>query len=263
MDLGIRGKVALVAASSRGLGRASAEALAAEGVDLVLCARGEDALRGTAEDIRRASGVRVVDVVADVATEQGIARVLSAADREFARVDILVTNGGGPPAGPFETHARDAWDAAVRGTLTSVVELVRGVLPGMREQRWGRIVNVTSIAVKQPVDNLILSNSVRAAVTGFARTLANEVAPHGITVNNVMPGFTRTARVEELAARTASLQGTTRDEAFAAWEKQIPMNRLGDPAEFGAMVAFLCSTLASYTTGASIPVDGGWIKSLL
>ena len=263
MDLGIRGKVALVAASSRGLGRASAAALAAEGVDLVLCARGEQALRDAAADIRRSTGARVVDVVADVATKTGIDAVLSAAEREFGRVDILVTNGGGPPAGPFESHAPDAWDAAVRGTLTSVVELVRGVLPGMRERRWGRIVNVTSIAVKQPVDGLILSNSVRAAVTGFARTLANEVAPLGITVNNVMPGYTRTARVEELADRSATLKGTTRDAAFAAWESQIPMGRLGEPAEFGAMVAFLCSTHASYTTGASIPVDGGWIKSLL
>ena len=222
MDFGIRGKVALVAASSRGLGRSTAEALAAE----------------------------------------GIARVLDAA-RELGPVEILVTNGGGPPAGPFESHTTAAWDAAVRGTLSSVVELVRGVLPGMRERNWGRIVNITSIAVKQPVDNLILSNSVRAAVTGFARTLANEVAPHGITVNNVMPGFTRTARVEELAERTAALKGTTPEAAYAAWESQIPMGRLGESAEFGAMVCFLCSTHASYTTGASIPVDGGWIRSLL
>ena len=263
MDLGIRGKVALVAASSRGLGRASAQALAAEGAELVLCARGEDALQATADEIRRATGVTVVDVVADLSTANGIGDVLQAAERAFGRVDILVTNGGGPPAGPFESHAREAWDAAVRTNLTSVVELVRGVLPGMRERRWGRIVNVTSIAVKQPVDNLILSNSVRAAVTGFARTLANEVAPHGITVNNVMPGYTRTDRVEELATRTADLQGTTREAAFGAWESQIPMGRLGEPAEFGAMVAFLCSSLASYTTGASIPVDGGWIRSLL
>jgi 3-oxoacyl-[acyl-carrier protein] reductase len=263
VDLGIRGKVALVAASSRGLGRATAEALAAEGVDLVLCARGEAALRATAEDIRRTAGVRVVDVAADVATRAGIEAVLAAAERELGRVDILVTNAGGPPAGPFETHSPEAWDAAVRTNLTSVVELVRGVLPGMRERRWGRIVNVTSIAVKQPVDNLILSNSVRAAVTGFARTLANEVAPFGITVNNVMPGYTRTARVEELATRTATLKGTTSDAAFAAWESQIPMGRLGEPAEFGAMVSFLCSAHASYTTGASIPVDGGWIRSLL
>jgi 3-oxoacyl-[acyl-carrier protein] reductase len=263
MDYGIRGKVALVAASSRGLGRASAEALAAEGVELVMCARGEDGLQSAADDIRGAWGIRVEAVAADVATPEGIASVLAAAERAFGRVDILVTNGGGPPAGPFESHAPEAWDAAVRANLTSVVELVRGVLPGMRERRWGRIVNVTSIAVKQPVDNLILSNSVRAAVTGFARTLANEVAPHGITVNNVMPGYTRTARVEELATRTAELKGTAREAAFAAWEQQIPMGRLGEPAEFGAMVAFLCSAHASYTTGASIPVDGGWIRGLL
>lgn len=263
MDFGIRGKVALVAASSRGLGRATADALAAEGVNLVLCARGAAALDETADALRRAHGGRVEAVACDVATPAGIAAVLATAERAFGRVDILVTNGGGPPAGPFEQHGPEAWDAAVRTNLTSVVELARGVLPGMRARRWGRIVNVTSIAVKQPVDNLILSNSVRAAVTGFARTLANEVAPDGITVNNVMPGYTRTARVEALAARTAELQGTAPDAAYAAWEAQIPMRRLGEPAEFGAMVAFLCSVHASYTTGASIPVDGGWIRGLL
>src|SRR5512140_168996 len=263
MDLGIRGKIALVAASSRGLGRASAEALAAEGVELVLCARGEAALRATAEDIRRNAGVRVVDVVADVATQAGFDAVLSAADREFGRVDILVTNGGGPPAGPFETHALAAWDAAVRANLTSVVELVRGVLPGMRERRWGRIVNVTSIAVKQPVDNLILSNSIRAAVTGFARTLSNEVATDGITVNNILPGYTRTERVEELADATAKKENLTRADILSRFEQQIPMRRLGEPKEFAALAAFLASERASYITGQSIAVDGGWIKSVL
>jgi len=263
MDLGIRGKVALVAASSRGLGRAVAEELAAEGVDLVLCARGEEALRETAGALRRTASVRVVDVVADVAEPAGVERVVGAATRELGRVDILVTNSGGPPAGPFESHSADAWRDAVRGTLDSVVSLTRAVLPGMKERRWGRIINVTSIAVKQPVDNLILSNSVRAAVTGFARTLANEVAPFGITVNNVMPGYTRTQRVDELAERNAALRGTTPEAERALWEHQIPMNRLGEPREFGAMVAFLASARASYTTGASIPVDGGWIRALL
>ena len=262
MDLGIRGRVALVAASSRGLGRATAEALGAEGVDLVLCARGADALRETAEAIRRAHGVRVVDVVADVADLAGIARVVEGAGA-LGPIDILVTNAGGPPAGPFEHHAPEAWAEAVRTNLVSVVELVRAVLPGMKARRWGRIVNVTSIAVKQPVDNLILSNSVRAAVTGFARTLANEVAPFGVTVNNVMPGYTRTGRVDALAERNAALRGTAPADERAVWEQQIPMGRLGEPAEFGAMVAFLCSQHASYTTGASIPVDGGWIRSLL
>ena len=263
MDLGIAGKVALVAASSRGLGRAVAEELGAAGVDLVLCARGEAALRETASAIRTSAKVRVVDVVADVASPDDVNRVAAVAQREFGRVDILVTNSGGPPAGPFESHSPQAWETAVRNTLASAVNLTRAVLPGMKERRWGRIINITSIAVKQPVDNLILSNSLRAAVTGFARTLANEVAPFGITVNNVMPGYTRTQRVEELAERNASLRNTSVSAERAVWESQIPMGRLGEPREFAAMVAFLASERASYTTGASIPVDGGWIRALV
>lgn len=263
MDLGLAGKVALVAAASRGLGRAVAEELAREGAQLVICARGDGALREAAERIRGETGARVVAVVADVSEPAGITRVIAAAMEAFGRVDVLVTNAGGPPAGPFENHSPEAWEAAVRQNLTSVVELTRAVLPGMRERRWGRIINVTSIAVKQPVDNLILSNSIRAAVTGFARTLANEVAAHGITVNNVMPGYTRTQRVDDLAARTAELRGTSAADERAVWEGQIPMARLGEPSEFAAMVAFLASERASYTTGASIPVDGGWIRGLL
>ena len=263
MDLGLTGKIALVAAASRGLGRAVAEELAREGASLVICARGADALRETADAIRSATAVHVVDVVADLSEPAGVARVVEHALAEFGRVDVLVTNGGGPPAGPFESHSAAAWQMAVRQNLDSVVELTRAVLPGMKERRWGRIINVTSIAVKQPVDNLILSNSIRAAVTGFARTLANEVASFGITVNNVMPGYTRTQRVEDLAEHNASLHGTTPGVERTKWESQIPMGRLGDPAEFAAMVAFLASERASYTTGASIPVDGGWIRGLL
>ena len=261
MDLGLTGKVALVAASSKGLGRAVAEALAAEGCDLFLCARGKDALDATASVIRAASKRRVVALAADLSDD--VSQVAAAAMHEFGRVDVLVTNGGGPPAGPFESHSADAWHAAVRQTLDSVVELTRAVLPGMKERRWGRIINITSIAVKQPVDNLILSNSVRAAVTGFARTLANEVASSGITVNNVMPGYTRTDRITSLAAKNAELRGTTPEEQLAIFEKQIPMGRLGEPREFAAMVAFLASEQASYVTGQSIAVDGGWIRSLL
>ena len=263
MDLGLRGKVALVAASSRGLGRAVAEELAREGASVVVCARSRDALSATAHSIRSETGARVVDVVADLTQPGDVARVEETTLRELGRIDILVTNTGGPPAGPFESHSAEAWDVAIRQNLLSVVELCRAALPGMKERRWGRIINVTSIAVKQPVDNLILSNSVRAAVTGFARTLANEVAAYGITVNNVMPGYTRTQRVEELAQRNAELRGTSAADEQAAWERQIPMGRLGEPAEFGAMVAFLASERASYTTGASIPVDGGWIRGLL
>jgi 3-oxoacyl-[acyl-carrier protein] reductase len=263
MDLGLSGKVALVAASSRGLGRAVAEELAREGAHLVMCARGADALREAAEQIRAATGARVEHVEADLGDAAARERVVAAAMQAFGRVDILVTNGGGPPAGPFEAHDAAAWAEAVRQNLTSVVELTRAVLPGMKSRRWGRIINVTSIAVKQPVDNLILSNSVRAAVTGFARTLANEVAPFNITVNNVMPGYTRTQRVVDLAARNATLRDSTPEAEQRVWEQQIPMGRLGEPAEFAAMVAFLASERASYTTGASIPVDGGWIKAVL
>jgi 3-oxoacyl-[acyl-carrier protein] reductase len=263
MDLGLRDKVALVAASSRGLGRAVAEELAREGMSLVLCARGADALRETAESIRADTGARVVEVAADVSVAGGRARLMAAVAEHFGRVDVLVNNSGGPPAGPFETHAPEAWSEAIRQNLDSVVELTRAVLPGMKERRWGRIINVTSIAVKQPVDNLILSNAVRAAVTGFARTLANEVAPFGVTVNCVMPGYTRTQRVLDLATRNAAQHGTSVEAEQRVWQTQIPMGRLGEPAEFGAMVAFLASERASYTTGASIPVDGGWIRALV
>src|SRR4051812_49220482 len=173
MDLGIRDKVALVAASSKGLGRAIAEELAAEGANLVMCARGEEALTAAAKSIRDRSGVTVVDVAADVSEQSGLDRVTRAAIDKFGRVDILVNNSGGPPSGPFESYTPEMWEAATRLLLYSVVGLTRAVLPGMKERKWGRVLNVTSIAVKQPVEGLMLSNSLRAAVTGFARTLAN------------------------------------------------------------------------------------------
>ena len=263
MDLGIRGKVALVSASSRGLGRAIAEELAAEGANLVVCARGEDALSKAADEIRTRSGVEVVAVAADVSEPAGLERVASTALEKFGRVDILVTNSGGPPSGPFESLSAEAWDSAVRLLLTSAVGLARAVLPGMKERRWGRILNVTSIAVKQPIEGLMLSNSLRAAVTGFARSLANEVAPFNVTVNNLMPGYTRTDRVEQLARASAGRSGGSTKDTFAKWEKEIPMGRLGEPRELAALAAFLASERASYITGSSIAVDGGWIRSLL
>ncbi len=262
MDLGLTGKVALVAGSSRGLGRAIAEGLAAEGASLVLCARREDSLQEAHRAIEERGG-RVVAVAADLAEPAQVERVVEAGMREFGRIDILVTNAGGPPAGPFEQHSPEAWDRAVQLTLGSVLNLTRAVLPGMKERRWGRILNVTSIAVKQPVEGLILSNSVRAAVTGFARTLANEIAPWGITVNNVLPGYTRTERLDELAAANSKAKGISQEDARAAWEAQIPMGRLGEPREFAALVAFLASERASYITGTSITVDGGWVRGLL
>lgn len=263
MELGLRGKVALVCASSKGLGRAIAEEFAAEGASLVVCARGEDALRQTAEAIRKSSGVKVVDVSADVSTQAGIDTVTKTALDKFGRVDILVTNSGGPPSGPFESYTPEMWESATRLLLMSAVGLARAVLPGMKERKWGRILNVTSIAVKQPIEGLMLSNSLRAAVTGFARSLANEVAPFNVTVNNMMPGYTRTDRMDQLARAAGERSGVSPKEAFSKWEKEIPMGRLGEPREFAALAAFLASERASYITGSSIAVDGGWIRSLL
>lgn len=272
MDLGLRGRNAFVAASSRGLGRAIALELAREGASVFMCARGADALREAAREIaeqteeaRAASGAVVSAATADLATLDGLRSAADAALQRLGRIDILVTNAGGPPAGVFESHDWNAWQRAVDLTLRSAVELTRRFLPAMRERGWGRVIHVTSIAVKQPVDNLILSNAVRSAVTGFARTLANEVATDGVTVNCILPGYTRTERVEELADATAAKEGggKTRADILARFESQIPMRRLGEPEEFAALAAFLASDRASYITGQSMAVDGGWIRGLL
>ena len=263
MDLGIAGKVALVAASSKGLGKAVAEELAAEGASLVLCARGEAALKATAAAIERAHRVPVLAVTADVGVTGEAARVVHAGIARFGRIDILLTNSGGPPAGPFESLDHKAWADAAALLLHSAVEFCQGVLPGMKERRWGRILNVTSIAAKQPVDNLMLSNSLRSAVTGFARTLATEVAGYGVTVNNLLPGFTRTERMVELSEVTAARDGITTDAALARFTASVPMGRMGEPREFAALAAFLASERASYITGQSMAVDGGWIRALL
>jgi 3-oxoacyl-[acyl-carrier protein] reductase len=237
--------------------------MAAEGADLVICARGADALREAADSIARATGRPVVAEVADVSKPADVERLVARATQQFGRVDVLVTNAAGPPAGLFESLTSAMWEEATRLTLGSTLELTRAVLPGMKTRHWGRIINITSIAVKQPVDGLMLSNSVRAAVTGFARTLANEVAPFGVTVNNALPGYTRTERLEDLARANAERAGTTPEAARQQWEAEIPMRRLGEPREFAALVAFLASERASYITGQSIAVDGGWIRGLL
>ena len=262
MDLGLKDKVALVAAGSRGLGRAVAEELATEGASLVLCARDANILAQTTASIADQTGAHVLGVPADVTDARQVKQLVASGIERFGRIDILVTNAGGPPAGRFDQLTQEQWEQATRLTLYSAVNLAREVLPGMRTRRWGRILNITSIAVKQPVENLLLSNSLRAALTGFARTLANEVATEGITVNNILPGYTRTERLEELAGMMAEKQGISADQFRAHWEAEIPMRRLGEPREFAALAAFLVSERASYITGTSIPVDGGWIKSL-
>lgn len=263
MDLGLKDKVALVAAASKGLGRAVAHELAAEGARLAICSRDARVLEATAREIVTATGAEVFAQAADVSDLHSLGSFVDAALARFGRVDVLVTNSGGPPPGRFESLDAAMWQRATELTLFAPVEFARRLLPGMRERKWGRILNVTSIAVKQPIDNLMLSNSLRAAVTGWARTLANEVAKDGVTVNNLMPGYTRTERVEELANAVAKREGITAGEATARWEREIPMGRLADAREFAALAAFLASERASYITGTSIPVDGGWIRALL
>ncbi len=263
MDLGLKDKVALVAASSTGLGRAVAEELAAEGASLILCARDPATLAETAAAIADKSGAHVLAVPADVTQVDQITRLVDSGAARFGRIDILITNAGGPPTGKFDQLTREQWEEAMRLTLFSAIELTRQVLPGMRQRRWGRILNITSIAVKQPIDSLMLSNSLRAGLTGFARTLANEVAAEGVTVNNIMPGYTRTERVEHLAQELGAREGISPAEFRARWEQEIPMRRLGEPSEFAALATFLVSERAGYITGTSIQIDGGWIRSLL
>lgn len=257
MNLALDARVALVAASSKGLGRAVAGALASEGATVLINARSRSALDEACAAIGRAGG-RVHGIQGDVALAADRDRIISEAVAIAGRVDILVTNSGGPPAGAFDRLAPESWDQAYALLLASTVGLVRGVLPGMRERRWGRILTITSIAARRPVDGLMLSNSLRAAVAGFARALANEVAADGVTVNNLLPGYTRTERVEDLARQMASAEGIEAAAITARWEAAIPMRRLGEPREFGALAAFLASDLASYITGQSIAVDGGW-----
>lgn len=262
MDLGLREKVALVVAGSRGLGRAVAEELAAEGASIIICARDEKVLTETAAAIASEFNAHVLAIPADVESSDDIKRVVQSAIDRFGRIDILVTNAGGPPAGRIDQITQEQWEHATRMTLFSVIEFARLVVPGMKERGWGRILNITSICVKQPVENLVLSNTLRAGVTGFARTLANEVGADGITVNNILPGYTRTERFEQLAAMIAEKQSVSAEEFKQQWANENPLKRLGEPREFAALAAFLVSERASFITGTSIPVDGGWIRSL-
>lgn len=253
MDLGLTGKKALVMASSKGLGKAVALELAKEGAHVLICGRNEADLIATKKEIEQHSKASVFYAVGDVSTSSGRESILSAADAHLGTVDILVTNSGGPPFGNFENHTEEAWQQAYRLLLESTVGMINGVLPGMKEQRWGRIVSITSQAVKQPVEGLVLSNSVRASVVGLMKTLANELGPFNITVNNVMPGYTQTERLESLMEKNPTLHEVT---------EEIPLRRIGQPNEFAAAVTFLASQKASYITGVSLAVDGGWVKGI-
>jgi len=262
MDLGLRGKVALVAGGSRGLGKAVALALANEGAEIVLAARDHSALGATSSEIEAQSGRPVLAVPTDVTDESAVAALVEAARERFGTVDVLIANSGGPPASRFETTAVSEWKAGIELNLLSTIFLCRSVAPLMKAQKSGRIVAITSISVKQPVDGLILSNTARAGVAGMMKSLANELAPSGVTANVVCPGYTKTDRLIELAARLSEQEGVTVEDIYRRWTDQIPMGRLGEPEEFASVVAFLCSSLASYVTGTCLQIDGGTVKSL-
>ena len=259
MNLGLEGKVALVCGASRGLGRAIAAELAAEDATLAICSRDAGRLGEAAAEL----GPDVLAVPADLSVAGEPTRVVQATLERFGHLDVLVANTGGPPAGSHDTLTLEDWDAATALLLRSTVELTAAALPGMKERGWGRVLVVTSVAVKQPVDNLILSNSLRAAVTGYAKTLSREVAMQGITVNTILPGYTATKRVTDLNRANAEREGVEPEEIQARLEASIAMGRLAEPEEFAALAAFLASERASYITGAAIAVDGGWVRGLL
>lgn len=261
MDLGLKDKVALVTASSKGLGRACALALAREGAKAAICARDGKALKVAADEIVMATGSEVLAIPADMTNSRDIQQVVKETVKHFGKLHILVTNAGGPPAGNFADFEDKQWQEALNLTLMSAVRLIRAALPYMQQEGWGRIINITSTSVKEPLDNLILSNSIRPAVHGLAKTLSQQFAPYGITVNNVMPGTIRTDRVEQLAQARSEKNEQTVAEAIIEMGKAAALGRIGEPEEFGAVVAFLASERASYITGVSLPVDGGRIKS--
>ena len=262
MDFGIRGKVALVCGASKGIAYSAAEALATEGCALAICSRDADAIAAASTRLK-ALGTPVHAIVADLSTDEGLERVVRETHSTYGQVDILIANTGGPPTGPAMEHDWAAWTRASELLLRSAVELTRAFVPGMRVRKWGRVISITSKAVKEPVPSLVLSNSLRAAVTGYLRTLANEVAGDGVTVNTVLPGFTATERLEKLAEANVQRTGATRDAVYAGWIAQTPAGRLGRADELGATIAFLASDRAGFITGQAILVDGGTVNSLL
>jgi len=262
MDLGLRGRVAIVAAASKGLGRAAAEELAREGADVAICARTAADLQEAAERIRSVGGREVFWQALDVSDSAAIAGFVVAVEARFGRVDICITNTGGPPSKLFKVITEQDWRTWIDQLLMSTVYFAQEVLPRMQKNQWGRFLTITSYSVKQPVEGLLLSNSLRAGVAGLVKTLSNEYAADGITVNNVCPGYTRTDRLDDLAGMMAERSGATPEEIFAGWQKLIPARRLGRPEEFAAVVAFLVSERASYVNGVSLTVDGGTTRGL-
>lgn len=262
MDFGIEGRVALVTGASAGLGLAAAEALAAEGARVAIASRSKDNIEKAAAQIHARTGRLVDPFVADVGDTAGLIDLVGRVRAALGPLAILVSNAGGPPAGRFEELTAATFEQAHRLTFLATVELCRLALPDMRAAGWGRIVVITSTAARQPIDGLLLSNSYRAGLTGFLKTLSREYGEHGITVNSVAPGYTQTERLAHLGDRVAQEQGRTREQVYAAWAEATPLKRLGRPEEIGAAVAWLASEPAGFITGTQLVVDGGRMAGL-
>lgn len=254
MNLGLKNKTALVLGASKGLGKACAKALASEGAQVVIGSRNEKVLKETSLDLEKETGGQILAVPTDVTIPKELENIVDRTVKKFGKIDILINNAGGPPAGKFESFGDTEWQSAFEMNLLSAIRATRLVIPHMRRTGSGRIINLTSVAVKQPMDNLILSNSIRAGVVGMAKTLSQELAPFKITVNNICTGLFLTQRIKDLYKD---------EEKMKEVIKEVPMGRLGDPAELAALVAFLASEKASYITGTSIQIDGGLNRSLL
>ena len=257
MDMGLENKVAVVTASSSGLGKASALGLANEGARVVITGRDKQRLENARAMIAEESGKEVIAISMDVTSAEDIDSLVSQVIEQFGTIHVLVNNAGGPPPGYFWETSDDEWQSAFELTLMSSIRLTRAFLPYMREQGWGRVVNITSSTVKQPINELLLSNSLRLGVIGWAKTLANQLAPEGVLVNNVCPGWTLTERVTAITETRASNNNTSAEEEVAAIASGIPLGRLGTPEEFANMVVFMASERASNITGTTIQVDGG------
>lgn len=254
MDLGLKGRVAFVCGSTRGIGRAVAKALAHEGARVVVNGRNNEKTKKAAEELAAETSAEVIPSPGDITVPDVATAAVQGAAHDLGRLDVLFCNAGGPPAAPFKDQPAEAWQAAINLNLLSTVHLARAAVPFMRKAQWGRIICLTSIAAKQPLPGLILSTTARAGVLGFAKALADEVAPDGITVNSICPGFIATERVQELTR--------TKPDAMKQMLAQIPMGRIGNPSELAAAITFLASEPASYITGAVLQVDGGFIRSI-
>jgi 3-oxoacyl-[acyl-carrier protein] reductase len=262
LETGLRDKTVLITASSMGIGKATAELFAEEGCRVAISSRSKENLLSTSSELKEKYQIEPFWCVCDLNKQKDIESTFAAVSSHFGNIDILVNNCGGPVPGLFQELEEEDWNLAYEQVLLSAIRFSKLVLPGMMAKNWGRIINLTSISVKQPIDNLILSNSFRAGVTGFTKSLSNEVAKFNITVNNVAPGMTLTRRLYELAVVEGKERGKSHEEILVEMAKRVPLNRLAKPEEIASVVVFLASKQASYVTGVTIQVDGGYIKSV-